>query len=247
GQQLDVMDGRDRCRATILLEEDKGDGVWHVRPTGPVDAFELLKSVGKVPLPPYIRREQAERQETTQDRRRYQTVYAKRDGAVAAPTAGLHFTRRLFERLEKAGVETSFIMLHVGLGTFQPVRAAYVRDHRMHAEYYELSAETVRKIRAARKSGGRIVAVGTTTVRALESAAAKGRLEPRAEWTDIFIHPPFRFRVVDALITNFHLPRSTLLMLVSAFAGRGRILEAYEEAKRLAYRFYSYGDAMLIL
>ncbi|MHC4429611.1 MAG: S-adenosylmethionine:tRNA ribosyltransferase-isomerase, partial [Planctomycetota bacterium] len=174
-------------------------------------------------------------------------VYARRPGAIAAPTAGLHFTDPLLSELEAAGVERTCITLHVGLGTFQPVTAERVEDHRMHEEQFELSPSTAEAVAAARQRGARVVAVGTTVVRVLEACAGgRGLVSPRRDRSDLFIYPGFRFRVVDAMITNFHLPRSTLLMLVSAFAGRERTLEAYREAVAQGYRFYSYGDAMLI-
>lgn len=203
----------------------------------------LLPQVGEVPLPPYIH-------EPLADPERYQTVYARVAGSVAAPTAGLHFTPQLIDRLQRLGVDFAFVTLHVGLGTFRPVQAERIEDHRMHSEWGELPPSVAERIVATRAAGGRCVAVGTTAVRVLETAAqrsAGAALAPYAGWTDLFIRPGFRFQVVDALITNFHLPRSTLLMLVSAFAGRELILRAYAEAIRLRYRFFSFGDAMLIL
>jgi S-adenosylmethionine:tRNA ribosyltransferase-isomerase len=202
-----------------------------------------MKAHGEVPLPPYIRR-----RPVAADRDRYQTVYAAHDGSVAAPTAGLHFTPRLLAELAGRGVEVRFVTLHVGPGTFRPVASEELSGHVMHKERYSIGAETARAIRAAREQGRPVVAVGTTVVRALEGChAAKGRLEETIGETDIFISPPFEFRVIDGLMTNFHLPRSTLLCLVSALAGRTRILAAYREAIEMRYRFYSYGDAMLIL
>jgi S-adenosylmethionine:tRNA ribosyltransferase-isomerase len=202
-----------------------------------------IERCGRTPLPPYIRR--ADR---PSDRERYQTVYARERGSVAAPTAGLHFTAALLERLAAAGVARAEVVLHVGPGTFQPVKAARVEDHRVAAEPYEVPAETAAAIERTRARGARVVAVGTTTVRALESAAsAEGRVEAGAGETELMIAPGHRFRVVDALLTNFHLPRSSLLLLVAAFAGRDAVLRAYGEAVRERYRFYSYGDAMLIL
>jgi len=204
--------------------------------------LEALRNLGQVPLPPYIRRSPI-----PEDRKRYQTVYARVEGSVAAPTAGLHFTEELLGRLREKGVEVVPIVLHVGPGTFRPVRGE-VSEHRMEAEYYEVSPRAAEVVNLARGKGGRVVAVGTTSVRTLETVAdEEGRVRPGSGWTELFIYPPYRFRVVDALITNFHLPRSTLLMLVAAFAGRERVLEAYMEAVRLGYRFYSYGDAMLII
>ena len=207
----------------------------------PRPVFEVLEQRGDIPLPPYI-----ERAATTADLGRYQTVYASSPGAVAAPTAGLHFTAELLEQVAAAGIEIARVTLHVGAGTFQPVRVARVADHRMHAEHYAVSAEAATAINRCRAKGGRVVAVGTTVVRTLESAATSGVLEPGAAPTRLFITPGYRFQVVDALITNFHLPRSTLLMLVSAFAGSRRIRAAYAAAIRNQYRFFSYGDAMFL-
>ena len=201
---------------------------------------EVLERVGQTPLPPYIT-------ERLDDPERYQTVYARERGSAAAPTAGLHFTEALLEQLRAQGVQIVDVLLHVGLGTFRPVTAERVEDHHMHAEYCEVTEEAARRINAARACGGRIVAVGTTTVRTLESAAAPdGQVRPFAGQTDIFITPGYRFRAVDALITNFHLPGSTLLMLVSALAGREEMLRAYRHAVQERYRFFSFGDAMLI-
>jgi len=194
-----------------------------------------------MPLPPYI-----DRPDAGADRERYQTVYAARDGAVAAPTAGLHFDAPLLDALRRGGIETRFVTLHVGAGTFQPVRAEEVEQHRMHAEYFEIEPEVSAAVMRAHAEGRRVVAVGTTSLRVLEAASAAQAIAPMRGETDIFIYPGYRFRAVDALVTNFHLPRSTLLMLVSAFAGRERILEAYASAVRARYRFFSYGDAMLL-
>ncbi len=214
---------------------------WLMRPDRDGPPQGLLGRHGLVPLPPYIRKGRAEEG----DRERYQTVYARRAGAVAAPTAGLHFTPRLFERLSERGVGRAFVTLHVGAGTFQPIQVEDVTRHRMHVEWGEVPEATAEAIRACRARGGRVVAIGTTTVRVLETAAA-GELRPWAGETDLFIYPPYRFRVVDALVTNFHLPRSTLLLLVGAFAGVDLLRAAYRTAVEQRYRFYSYGDAMLI-
>lgn len=195
-----------------------------------------------MPLPPYIK-------ETLDDRERYQTVYARHEGSAAAPTAGLHFTQELLEQIAAAGVNIAYITLHVGLGTFRPMSVETVEEHVMHAEYYELSQETAEMLNSARARGGRIIAVGTTSCRTLETAgrqAAGGPLKASSGWTDIFIYPGYEFTVVNALITNFHLPKSTLVMLVSALAGREHILAAYEEAIKQQYRFFSFGDAMFI-
>ncbi len=208
------------------------------------EAFEqVLERIGHVPLPPYIRRG-----DTPTDQRTYQTVYASRRGAIAAPTAGLHFTPELLARLQATGVVVADVTLHVGYGTFLPVEAEDIRDHRMHAEWFSLPAATAEAVNAARQRGTRVVAVGTTCVRTLEFCADdQGRLAERSGECDLFIYPGYTFKAVDAMITNFHLPKSTLLMLVSAFAGRENILSAYAEAVREGYRFYSYGDAMLIV
>lgn len=201
----------------------------------------LLEQFGHMPLPPYITRADTER-----DRRRYQTVFAEKPGAVAAPTAGLHFDQRLLDELEAAGIQSTTVTLHVGAGTFQPVRVEDIEDHKMHAEWLEVPQSTCDAIAAARSRGGRVVAVGTTTVRSLETAAQGGQLKPFSGDSRIFIYPGYKFTVVDAMITNFHLPESTLLMLISAFAGRQNTLTAYRHAVEKRYRFFSYGDAMLV-
>ena len=248
GEKIALIDAAGQARYEIELAGRGEGGTWHVRPPAGADALAVLAAVGRPPLPPYIHRDAAV---SPADRDDYQTIYARRDGAVAAPTAGLHFTPRLLERLEARGIDRVTLTLHVGLGTFQPVRVERLADHRMHAEYVEVPAESAERINRARAAGRRIVAVGTTTVRALESGAAApegeaGPVRPMSGWTNLFIRPPYEFRAVDAMITNFHLPRTTLLVLVSAFAGRERVLAAYAEAIREGYRFYSYGDAMLI-
>lgn len=201
----------------------------------------LLERHGQTPLPPYIRRAP-----TLEDRERYQTVYARQPGAVAAPTAGLHFDQELLDRLASMGVAQAFVTLHVGAGTFQPVRVERIADHVMHGEWIEVDVEVCAQIAAARARGGRVIAVGTTAVRALETAAQNGEIQPWRGETHIFIHPGYRFRCVDVLITNFHLPESTLLMLVAAFAGHAATLNAYCHAVEQCYRFFSYGDAMFI-
>ena len=202
---------------------------------------EKLDQLGHVPLPPYITRA-----DEAADRERYQTVYARHPGAVAAPTAGLHFTTDLIETLESKGVQSGFVTLHVAAGTFQPVRCEDIEEHRMHSEWYEVNEALCEKVSAAREKGGRVIAVGTTAVRCLESACIDGEVQPFQGDTDIFIYPGYEFQVVDALLTNFHLPESTLLMLVSALAGRENVLNAYRHAVDQEYRFFSYGDAMFI-
>lgn len=203
--------------------------------------YSLLEQIGHVPLPPYI-----DREDELSDHERYQTVYAKVDGSVAAPTAGLHFDDALLEKIKCKGVELGYVTLHVGAGTFQPVRVDNIEDHHMHSEIIDVNANLVEQVKACKARGNRVFAVGTTTVRALESAAQSGELKPLRGETEIFIMPGFKFNVVDALVTNFHLPKSTLLMLVSALSTRDHILRAYETAVKDKYRFFSYGDAMLI-
>lgn len=238
-------------RATV--HETNEAGHRRLQFSGTPDIQHELDRLGEVPLPPYITRSNTN--EMREDKERYQTVYAQIAGSVAAPTAGLHFTPELLERIRARGVQICFITLHVGPGTFQPVKTEILTAHRMHEERFELDETTARAVNEAKAVGRRVIAVGTTTVRVLESVAAQsgGKIVKTATKTGIFIHPPFRFQIVDGLLTNFHLPRSTLLMLVSAFAapgetgGREMILSAYAEAIRERYRFFSYGDAMLIL
>lgn len=217
------------------------DDLFELRFDDPRPVFAVLDEIGHIPLPPYIAR--AEEQA---DCERYQTVYARRPGAVAAPTAGLHFTESLLQELAGRGVETAFVTLHVGAGTFQPVRAERIEDHRMHAEHVEVSAAVCEQVRTARARGGRVIAVGTTAVRSLESASQGGRIAPFYGDTAIFIYPGYHFLSVDALVTNFHLPESTLLMLVCALGGYQRMMDAYRHAVENRYRFFSYGDAMFI-
>ena len=237
-----------RKGARIALEDGSEvevlgrDGAFfELRFAGDEPLEKLLARVGRMPLPPYIARNA-----DAADVERYQTVYARAPGAVAAPTAGLHFDAPLLDALRERGVESGYVTLHVGAGTFRPVRSERIEDHVMHREWLNVGAELVEKIRAARARGGRVVAVGTTVVRALEAARAGGELQPFAGETQIFIVPGYRIASIDALITNFHLPESTLLMLVSAFAGREFVLDAYRHAVHARYRFFSYGDAMLI-
>ncbi|MFP5384025.1 MAG: tRNA preQ1(34) S-adenosylmethionine ribosyltransferase-isomerase QueA [Gammaproteobacteria bacterium] len=235
GSRLLLDDG-----SALLMHERRGE-LFLLAVEGGETVLSLLSRLGHMPLPPYIDRADAE-----VDRDRYQTVYARQPGAVAAPTAGLHFDEALLARLRARGVHFATVTLHVGAGTFQPVRVDNVAEHRMHSEWLEVGEDVVRAVAEARAAGRRVVAVGTTSVRSLETAARDGALRPFRGETDIFIHPGCPFRVVDALVTNFHLPRSTLLMLVSAFAGTANTLEAYREAVRERYRFFSYGDAMFI-
>jgi S-adenosylmethionine:tRNA ribosyltransferase-isomerase len=236
-----VIFGDGRLVAKILGKTETEGRLVQFEHNG--DLGSLIEEFGRPPLPPYIKREVE-----NSDRERYQTIYAKKNGAVAAPTAGLHFTEALFARMKARNIETVELMLHVGLGTFQPVRAETIEEHDLHSEKFEVTPEAAQRINETRDSCGKIIAVGTTSVRALESSAEPGgHVLPQSGSTDIFIYPGYTFRTVDALVTNFHLPRSTLLMLVSAFAGREFVMEAYREAVTRKYRFYSYGDAMLIL
>lgn len=207
---------------------------------GPESFFEVCDRLGKMPLPPYIT-------ESTAPSERYQTIYAEKLGAVAAPTAGLHFTPELFARLAERGIDRTFITLHVGVGTFRPVEADTITEHKMHAEWLDVPAATVEKIRQTKLNGGRVIAVGTTVTRALEGAAQSGELQPLQGKTNLFIYPGYQWQIVDGLMTNFHLPESSLMMLVSALIGRQRLLNLYAEAVREQYRFYSFGDAMLVL
>ena len=233
-----VRFGGGRLLARMLQETDAGGRVVEFVCEGTLEA--MLDELGEMPLPPYIH-------ETLADRDRYQTVYARQDGSAAAPTAGLHFTPELLDKIRAMGVKIVPILLHVGLGTFRPVKVEDVEDHHMHSEYYEVTPEAAAAVNGVRAAGGRVFAVGTTSVRTLESAGADGQLRAGSGWTDIFITPGYRFNLVDALITNFHLPESTLVMLVSAFYNREGTLAAYEEAVRRRYRFFSFGDAMLLL
>jgi len=240
----------ERPGADVQLLQERGSGFWTVRfgdsapPVG-----EILRE-GSMPLPPYIlkarRRRGIPEQMPELDRTRYQTVFAKEPGAVAAPTAGLHFTKDVLDRLQDSGVLVRSLTLLVGPGTFRPVRTEQIEEHHLEPEFYHLPGETARAVASARREGRRVIATGTTCCRVLEYVARHGIWQEHSGWTDLFIYPPFEFKVVGALLTNFHLPRSTLLMLVCAFAGRERILSAYAEAIKEGYRFYSYGDAMLI-
>ena len=234
----EVIFGGGRLKGRVLETTDVGGRIVEFECEGTFEA--ALDELGEMPLPPYIH-------EKLQDRERYQTVYAKQEGSAAAPTAGLHFTPELMARIRAKGIGIVPVLLHVGLGTFRPVKVENVEDHEMHSEYFEVTEEAAARINAARQRGGRIIAVGTTSVRTLESAAENGVLLPKRGETKIFIRPGYRYQMVDALITNFHLPGSTLMMLVSALYDREHIIAAYEEAVRREYRFFSFGDAMLIL
>ena len=226
---------------TAVVDHVQEDGNRIVRFQYEGIFLEVLERLGKMPLPPYIKEE-------LQDQERYQTVYSREVGSAAAPTAGLHFTNELLDKIRAKGVATAFVTLHVGLGTFRPVKAEEISDHHMHAELCQISQETADILNHTRRSGGRIVCVGTTSCRTLESLVDEdGTFRPKSKWTEIFIHPGYQFKAMDALITNFHLPESTLVMLVSAFAGREHVLNAYNEAVRERYRFFSFGDAMAIM
>ncbi len=238
-----------KAGALLLLEDEQTQlqvlgrqaDLFHLRAPGDEPLLAILERLGHIPLPPYI-----DRQDQASDRERYQTVYAQKPGAVAAPTAGLHFDQAMLDTLAAMGVNTAFVTLHVGAGTFAPVRVENIETHRMHSEYAEVDEAVVAAIKATQAQGGRVIAVGTTSLRSLESAAQAGDIAPFRDDTSIFIYPGYVFKCVDALITNFHLPESTLLMLVSAFAGHENIQRAYREAVNKRYRFFSYGDAMFL-
>ena len=241
GSLISFNQGDLRCQ---ILEKTES-GSWSAKLMFDGDLFEILEQLGRIPLPPYIRRDPE-----PQDKDRYQTVYAKEKGAVAAPTAGLHFTPELLEKIERKGIHKIPITLHVGWDSFRPIRVDDPKDHQLASEYFKIEQSSADRMNQIKENGKRIVAVGTTTVRALETAgddADRYRIKAKSGWTKKFIYPPYKFKVVDSLITNFHLPRSTLLLLVSAFATKELILKAYQEAIKERYRFYSYGDAMLII
>lgn len=236
GMRLVFGDGL--LRAEVLDVVEEGNRLIKFEYNGIFE--EVLDALGEMPLPPYITHK-------LEDKTRYQTVYARYEGSAAAPTAGLHFTKELLDKIEKKGVEIAYVTLHVGLGTFRPVKADNILEHHMHSEYYQVSAQAADKINKAKEGGHRVICVGTTSCRTIESAADEyGRLQECSNNTSIFIYPGYKFKVIDALITNFHLPESTLVMLVSALAGREHVLQAYEEAIREKYRFFSFGDAMFI-
>lgn len=239
GTRLDLAEGT----LPAIIEEVLGDGKVQVRFTETKDLDKKIEQKGIIPLPPYIHREKS----LQEDRRSYQTVFAQKKGAVAAPTAGLHFTEKLMEEIEAAGYEIAFLTLHVGLGTFAPVRSKKLSQHKMEPEFYSISRETTDAVHRAKEEGRCVVAVGSTVTRALESAAdQRGKLKTGEGWTDLFIMPGYQFKIPDALITNFHLPRSTLMALTCAFGGYQHIMDSYQTAIKENYRFYSYGDACLI-
>jgi S-adenosylmethionine:tRNA ribosyltransferase-isomerase len=243
GELIVLSNRRGQEDVSLRLVERLPGGVWIAERDSDEPTFELLERVGRVPLPHYIRGGEM----MEEDRQAYQTVYARQAGSVAAPTAGLHFSQPLLERLTQAGVRICRLVLHVGLDTFRPIAVDLLHEHSMHSEPGEIDADTALAIKAARAAGGRVIAVGTTTVRVLETASQSGELQAWSGSTDLFIRPPYQFRTVDCLMTNFHLPRTTLLVLVRTFGGDELVMRAYEEAIRERYRFYSYGDAMLIV
>ena len=237
GQQIIFGDGE--LTATVTAVQDDGNRIVEFHFEGIF--LEVLERLGKMPLPPYIKAE-------LQDQERYQTVYSREVGSAAAPTAGLHFTKELLEKIREKGIRTAFVTLHVGLGTFRPVKAEEITEHHMHSELCMISRETAQILNRTKEEGGRIICVGTTSCRTLESLVNEdGSFEERSKWTEIFIYPGYTFKAMQGLITNFHLPESTLVMLVSAFAGRENVLNAYQEAVKERYRFFSFGDAMTIL
>ncbi len=237
-----------RCESSVTARCNLGRGQWEVDVTPSEPATALLERVGRAPLPPYIHRQLETDTRDDEDRRRYQTVFAAHPGAIAAPTAGLHFTDELLAQLQRGGVQTATVTLHVGMGTFAPLTVDLLADHPMHKEWFEMTDDAANQINACRARGGRVVAVGTTSVRVLESRADdSGTVQPGTGQTQLFIYPPYRFKAVDALLTNFHLPRSTLLALVMTLGGEELIREAYAHAVDGGYRFYSYGDAMLVM
>ena len=234
----EVIFGNGELTATVCGVQDDGNRIVQFHYDGIF--LEVLERLGKMPLPPYIKEELG-------DQERYQTVYSKEVGSAAAPTAGLHFTRELLQKIEDKGVHLAFVTLHVGLGTFRPVKAEDIKEHHMHAELCQMTAETAQILNETKQKGGRIICVGTTSCRTLESLVNEdGSFSEKSKWTDIFIYPGYQFKAMNALITNFHLPESTLLMLISAFAGREKILNAYEIAVKERYRFFSFGDAMFL-
>jgi S-adenosylmethionine:tRNA ribosyltransferase-isomerase len=240
---ITLIDAEGQEDAALRLGVQQPDGSWIARAPSGEEALALLGRVGRVPLPPYIRKGEM----LPADRENYQTVFARWPGAIAAPTAGLHFTQALLRRLEERGIGLVALTLHVGAGTFRPITSESLAEHRLAAEWGSIGPESVERLAACRRGGGRVVAVGTTSVRLLETAAAGGTLQPFTGYTDLFIRPPYEFRAVDVLLTNFHLPRTTLLVLVRTFGGDELVMRAYDAAIREGYRFYSYGDAMLIV
>ncbi len=243
GERITLIDRDAREDIGLILLEKQEQGVWLAKPVTDEDTWAVLDRIGRVPLPHYIRGGN----QVDADTKQYQTVFASKPGAVAAPTAGLHFTKDLLQRIVEHQVNVASVTLHVGLGTFRPIQVENLSEHQMHSEWGQIDAANLAKILASRAAGGRIVSIGTTAVRVLETAAKSGELQPWSGETNLFIRPPYQFKAVDGLLTNFHLPRSTLLVLVRTFGGENLIRRAYEEAIREEYRFFSYGDAMLIV
>ncbi len=233
-----IIEFSDELSCEVLSTTDFGGRMVRFRFNGIFE--EILDKLGQTPLPPYIKEKLA-------DKERYQTVYARERGSAAAPTAGLHFTKELMKKIQDKGIRLAFVTLHVGLGTFRPVSVDDIKDHVMHREFYSISPETASLINQTKEQGGRVIAVGTTAIRTLETAGATGIVEPQSGWTEIFIYPGYQFQIIDAAVTNFHLPKSTLLMLISALAGQQHVFAAYKEAVAQKYRFFSFGDAMLII
>lgn len=243
GETIGLVNRQGQAAGELLLVARLDEGMWAAKVNTEESTFETLQRIGRVPLPHYIRDGEA----VPSDLDQYQTVFADQPGSVAAPTAGLHFNELLLAEIAELGVQIARVTLHVGIGTFRPIKVERLEDHRMHSEWCEVNAETAAQLTDARAGGGRVIAVGTTSVRTLESASRSGSIEPWTGETDLFIRPPWKFNAVDGLITNFHLPRSTLLVLIHTFAGSSLIKQAYEEAIAEEYRFFSYGDAMLIV
>ena len=237
----------DNASVSACLLGKHEDSSWVLQIENGVNIKELIHRTGEMPLPPYIKRPKKNNTLSTLDAERYQTVFAQKEGAIAAPTAGLHFSEDVLGKIRNSGTDIAFVTLHVGLGTFLPIKTEEIKNHRMHKEYYEYTGELLQKITLTKKQGGRIIATGSTSCRTLETIALNNNIHQFSGYTDLFIYPPYPFQHVDALITNFHLPKTTLFLLVSAFAGREQILNAYEIAKKEGYRFYSYGDCMLII
>lgn len=243
GETIGLVNRQGQAAGELLLVARLDEGMWAAKVNTEESTFETLQRIGRVPLPHYIRDGEA----VPSDLDQYQTVFADQPGSVAAPTAGLHFNQMLLAEIAEMGVQIARVTLHVGIGTFRPIKVERLEDHRMHSEWCEVNAETAAQLSAARQRGGRVIAVGTTSVRTLESASRSGSIQPWTGETDLFIRPPWKFNAVSGLITNFHLPRSTLLVLIQTFAGSSLIKQAYEEAIAEEYRFFSYGDAMMIV
>lgn len=247
GETINLLDHNRQIFCTMQTMEAQAEGMWRLKVNHTADAYRILEAVGIMPLPPYIKRKDAGEEIVSADKERYQTVYARYAGAVAAPTAGLHFTDELIAQLKRQGITFAHLTLHVGIGTFKPVTADTLEEHQIHSEAYQLDEHNAAIINDAKAKGGRIIAVGTTSVRTLETIAQNGKVSAQSGDTRLFIKPGYQYKIVEGMVTNFHLPRSTLLALVGAFAGLENMMAAYRHAVEQRYRFYSYGDAMLIL